>query len=126
MTVGIANLLAIPLTGCAAVGAPPSLISPDAGWWRLLAPVMLACLIVAPLLTVVGLIAGVFGPKVSGGLCLAGLAASGIGVVIAAGLEGHPSGSLMFVGFSFLPAYIALDGMKTPSMRSPPLEHVDK
>jgi hypothetical protein len=113
-TVGIASLLSIVLTSFAAIGAPPSHVDEHAGAWLLLDPLMIPCLVCAPLLCVAALMVGAFSPRMSGALCVLGLAGSWIGVMIASGLERgvSASGALISLCIWSIPAYIAIDGVR--------------
>lgn len=117
-TAAIASFLSLVLTSLAAVGAPPSQLPEHAGLWSTLQPLMLPCLLGAPLLTLSALCAAIGSPKVSGCLTIAGLSASLLGVMIACGLEGRASVSwtIILLCVWAVPAFIALNGIRNDSI----------
>lgn len=113
-TAAIGSLLSCVLSGLAAIGAPPSSVSVDAGLWRALEPLMIPSLVIGFLLTFAAMFVSLENARAGGGLCIAGSWSSWVGAAIGLGLErpGSLRGLLLLAAIWSIPTMIALDGAK--------------
>ena len=112
--VGLASLIATGVTGFLGIGAPPSEVSGQAGGWLVLEPLVLPCLGGGFALASLAMLVAILSVRAGALFCVAGLACSGVGAIIALGLEDKltPVTHLFPVALLVAPALIAISGVQ--------------
>ena len=107
-------LLALGVTLVAAVGSPPSHFVRQPTFWTRVEPLMLPSLVAGAALACFACVLVMFNPRIGAWVCIAGVVASAMGVILAWGVdaEGSIRSVLLPIAILFVPAILAADVLR--------------